>query len=68
LAELQSERETAERRWKMQAEEEAEKIHAKYVLCTYFYVYYAYVYYFVYIVLIIYYYMYIIINIMYIDI
>ena len=29
LAELQSEKETVERRWRMQAEEEAEKIHAK---------------------------------------
>ena len=29
LAESQSEKETVERRWRMQAEEEAEKIHAK---------------------------------------
>jgi hypothetical protein len=29
LAEMQSEKETLERRWRMQAEEEAEKIHAK---------------------------------------
>ena len=29
LAELQSDKETVERRWRLQAEEEAEKIHAK---------------------------------------
>jgi hypothetical protein len=29
LAELQSEKETVERRWRMQSEEEAEKIHTK---------------------------------------
>ena len=29
LAEIQSEKETVERRWRLQAEEEAEKIHSK---------------------------------------